>query len=290
MSGMLQAVVALATALCLVGSASAQTVVSGAHEFSLTEKELVQAVEKVEALLAQCMREQGFEYVAVDYQTVRKAMAAKTTLPGMSEEQFIRQHGFGISIFYTGQGPQLASGYNPARVGLGEQNIQIYNKLSPADQVAYNRALLGEHTDATFAVALDMENFSRCGGCTLKAVERVFKPEHLKATYVNPKDALIKNDRRMKEALRRFAEAMRKAGFNYNDPDEIEPDLWNQLFAITGNGTIPIKQLSPEQSAALKKLQEYERRVAKISVDLKEKFIDPIEMKIEKELLARDVK
>ena len=230
MKEMCQAVLALATFLCLAGSASAQTVVSGAHEFGLTEKELVQAVEKVETLIAQCMREQGFEYVAVDYQTVRRAMAAKLTLPGMKEEQFIKQHGFGISTFYTGQGPQLATGYSPARAGLGEQNVQIYSKLSPADQVAYNRALLGEHADATFAVALDMENFSRCAGCTRKAIEQVFKPEHLKATYVNPKDALIKNDRRMREALRRYAEAMQKAGFNYNDPDEIETDLWNSAL------------------------------------------------------------
>jgi hypothetical protein len=287
---MLQAVVTLATALVLIGSASAQTVVSGAHEFGMTEKELVQAVEKVEALVAQCMREQGFEYVAVDYQTVRKGMAAKMTLPGMSEGQFLRQYGFGISTFYTGQVPQLATGYSPARVGLGEQNVQIYNKLSLADQVAYTRALLGEHSDATFAVALDQENFSRCGGCTLKAIEQVFKPEQLKATYVNPKDTLVKNDRRMKEALRKYGEAMRKAGFNYSDPDEIEPDLWNQLFAITGNGTIPVKELSAEQSAALKKLQEYERRVAKVSVDLQEKLIEPIEEKIEKELFARAVR
>jgi hypothetical protein len=289
MRGMLQAIVTLATTI-LVGSASAQTVVSGAHEFGLTEKELVQAVEKVEALIAQCMREQGFEYIAVDYQTVRKAMAAKMTLPGMKEEQFLRQHGFGISVFYTGQGPQLTSGYSPARAGLGEQNIQLYSKLSPADQVAYNRALLGEHPDATFAIALDQENFSRCRGCTRKAIEQVFKPELLDAKYVNPKDTFIRNDRRMKEALRKFAEAMRKAGYNYNDPEEIEPDLWNRLFEITGNGTIPLRQLSPEQLAALKQLQEYERRVAKISSDLKDKFIEPIEAKIEKELFARDVK
>jgi hypothetical protein len=283
-------VVAGAAICLLTEGGSAQTPRFGGHEFGLTEKELVQSVEKVEALIAQCMREQGFEYIAVDYQTVRRAMAAKQTLPGMTEEQFMRQYGFGIAVLYTGQAPQLATGYSPARAGLGEQNIKIYSKLSAADQVAYNRALMGENTDATFAVALDQENFARCGGCTRKAIEQVFKPEHLNASYVNPKDAIIKNDRRMREALRRYADAMRKAGFNYSDPDEIEADILGQLLAITGNGTIPVKDLSPEQAAALKKLQEYERRVAKISVDLKEKLIEPIESKIEKELLARDVR
>ncbi len=119
MRRMLQAVVALATVLCLDGSAGAQTVVSGAHEFGLTEKELVQAVEKVETLIAQCMREQGFEYVAVDYQTVRRAMAAKLTLPGMKEEQFIEQHGFGISALYTGQGSAACHRIQPGPGRLG---------------------------------------------------------------------------------------------------------------------------------------------------------------------------
>ena len=87
-------------------------------------------------------------------------------------------------------------------MGLGDRNVQIFKNLSPADQVAYNRALLGENTDATFAVGLELENFSRCGGCTVKAIEQVFTPEQLKSTYYNPLDALINNDPRMKAALR----------------------------------------------------------------------------------------
>ncbi len=80
--------------------------------------------------------------------------------------------------------------------------MEYLETLSPADQVAYNRALLGENSDATFAVALETENLSLCGGCTRKAIDQVFKPEQLKATFYNPQDALINNDRRMKSALR----------------------------------------------------------------------------------------
>jgi hypothetical protein len=195
-----------------------------------------------------------------------------------------------MHTLYTGQAPQLNAGYSPARVGLGDRNVAIFKNLSPADQVAYNRALLGENTEATFAIGLDTENFSQCGGCTLKALEQVFKPEQLKESYYNPRDAMIKNDPRMRAAFRQYAEEMRKAGFDYTDPEEVEADIRAQLYAITGGGTIPVDKLSPEQKAALKKLQERERRVAVLNLKLEEDLFDDVEERIEKELFSRPVK
>ena len=291
MRNMIQAVVTVVVMLLFAGSASAQAPPGmGTEEFGLTRAQLVQSVEKVEALISKCMRDQGFEYVAADYNTVRKGMAADKNLPGLSEEEFIAKYGFGVSTLYTGRPPQLAEGYSPAKVGLGERNVQIYKNLSPADQVAYNRALFGENTDATFAVGFETENFSRTGGCTRKAIEQVFEPEQLKATYYNPKDALINKDLRMKAALRKYAAEMRKAGFEYNHPDEVESDIRERLAALTNGGTIPVEKMSPEQRAALKTLQDYERRVAAKNFKLQEEVIDPVEAKIEKELFAREVK
>jgi hypothetical protein len=261
----------------------------GTEEFGLTKKELVQVVEKVEALIAQFMREEGFEYVAADYRTIRKAMTSDKTLPGLSEKDFIKKYGFGLSTMYTGKPPQLADAYTLSKAGLGPRNIQIFKKLSAADQVAYNRALFGENADATFAVALEMEDFSRCGGCTRKAVEQVFKPEQLATTYYNPKSALINDDPRMKAALRNYAQAMRKAGYDYNHPDEVEADIRDKLQAVIGGRTVPIEDFSPDQMAAFKKLQDYERRVAIIAVELQEEIFDPVEEKIEKEMFSRKV-
>jgi hypothetical protein len=261
----------------------------GTEEFGLTQKELVQAVEKVETLISKCMRDHGFQYVAADYITVRKSMGADKNMPGLSEEEFVNKYGFGLSTLYTGKPPQLAEGYSPAREGFGERNIQIYKNLSPADQVAYNRALLGENTDATFAVGLETENFSRTGGCTRKAIEQVFKPEQLKATYYNPKDALINKDPRMKAALRIYAREMRREGFNYNHPDEVEPDIRERLAALTGGGRLLVDQMSPEQLAAFKDLQDYERRAAALNFQLSEKIFDPVEEKITREMYPRKV-
>ena len=262
----------------------------GTEEFGLTPKQLVQYSEKVEALISKCMREQGFQYIAADYRTVRKGMSADKNLPGVSEEDFINKYGFGVSTMYTGQPPQLATGYSPAKIGLGERNVKIYENLSPADQVAYNRALLGENTDATFAVGLETENFSRTGGCTRKAIEQVFEPEQLKATYYNPKDALINKDPRMKAALRYYAREMRKAGFNYNHPDEVETDIRERLAALTSGGEVPVEEMSPEQRAALKELQAFELRVAVKNFQLEQEVFDPVEEKIEEEMYSRKVK
>jgi hypothetical protein len=272
------------------GSAAAQSSRPGTEEFGLSMKELVQKVEQVETLIAECMRAQGFEYVAADFRTVRRGMNADKSLPGMDEEEFIEQYGFGVATMYTGQAPQLTEGYSPARVGLGEQNVAIFKSLSPADQVAYNRALLGESTDATLAVGLEIENFARCGGCTLKAIEQVFEPDQIKATYYNPKDALINKDPRMKAALRKFSEKMRDAGFDYDHPDDVETDIRNRLAEITGGRTVPLEQMTPEQQTALKKLQEYERRAAAISFKFQDEYFEPVEEQIEKEMYAREVK
>ena len=275
--------------LFAVAANAKESAVPGTEEFGLTPKQLVQSIEKVEMLISQCMRARGFQYIAVDYRTVRKGMSADKSMPGLSEAEFIDRYGFGVATMYTGCPPQLTKGYSPAKVGLGERNIQLFENLSPADQLAYNRSLLGEFHDATFAVGLETENFSRTGGCTRKAIEQVFTPEQLKASYYNPKDALINKDPRMKAALRQYAARMREAGYDYNHPDEVETDIRDRLAALTENGTIGVEAMPPEKRIALEELRAYEWNVAKLNFDLQVELFDPVEAKIEKEMYARKV-
>jgi len=282
---------AVAATIVLAHSPYAQAAAApGTEEFGLTPRQLVQSIENVEAAIAGCMRSQGFRYIAVDYMMVRRGMSADKRLPGVSEEDFIGKYGFGLSTMYSGKPPQLAEGYSPGKVGLGERNVRIYRNLPPADRIAYNRALFGENIGATFAVGLETENFSRSGGCTRHAIERVFKPDQLKATYYNPQDVLINNDPRMKAALRKYARVMRRAGFDYSHPDDVEGDVKARLDALTRGGTIPIERMSPAQLGALKSLQGYERRVAVKNHELGEEIFDPIEEAIQREMYARKVK
>jgi hypothetical protein len=258
--------------------------VPGTEEFGMTKEELVKNIEAVEAQIARCMNDAGFEYVAVDYDTVRRGMLADKSLPGVSDEDFIAQFGYGISTLYTGLGPQQTDTNTPAKTGLGEQNVRIFNSLSAADQVAYNRTLFGENTDATFAVSLEAEDFSRTGGCTLAAIKQVFSPVQLSLSYINPKDSLIEQDPRMIAALTKFSDCVREEGFNYNHPGEIEPDIKNRLFAITKGA--PPDALTADARAALTELQGEERAIASLATTCEEDIVEPVYAQIERELYA----
>lgn len=258
-----------------------QTAVFGTEEFGLSKQQLVEHIEAVEASIAKCMTEAGFEYIAVDYDTVRKGMTSDKSLPGVSDEQFITQYGYGIATLYTGMAPQFSTTETAGKIGLGEQNVQIFNKLSQADQVAYTRSLLGQNSEATFAVSLEGEDFTRTGGCTRKAIEQVFTEDQLKATYFNPLDARIEQDPRMLEAMTQFADCVRKEGFNYNHPDEAEKDIKTRLDAIT-SGT-PLDALSSDAKAALTDLQGEERAVATVVTNCAEEIIEPVKTLLERE-------
>lgn len=256
----------------------------GSEEFGLSKQGLVESIENVESLIAACMSAAGFEYIAVDYNTVRKGMVSDKSLPGISEKSYFDQFGFGISTMYTGLPPQLAESTTPGQIGLGSQNTQIFRNLSPADQVAYNRTLFGDNSDATFAVGLETEDFSRTGGCTRAAIEQVFTPEQLTVAYHNPKDALIEEDPRMVAAIAEFGECMRLSGFDYNHEAEIEPDLRDRLWAITEGA--PIESLSADARAALTDLQNFEMALGPVTFECEQKTLERVEDQIERELFA----
>jgi hypothetical protein len=82
---------------------------------------------------------------------------------------------------------------------------------------------------------------------------------------------------------------MKKAGFEYGHPDEIEPDLRNRLAALTEGGKLLASKMSQDQKAALRKLQDYERLVAAKSFKMQEEVLAPVEEKIQEELFSRKV-
>jgi len=254
----------------------------GTEEFSMTKEELIKTVETVEGKISVCMRAAGFEYIAVDYATVRQAMNSDKSLPSLNDQQYVDQYGFGISTLFTGQYPQRADANSPATIGLGTENIRIFTNLSRSDQIAYNRALFGEYPDATFAVTLEMEDFSRISGCTRTAVEQTFSPEQLGAKFLKSQDALVEQDPRMIAALAQYSDCMRTAGFTYHRPNEPEPDIMKRLDAITGG--ISPDQLSASARSALTQLQGEERAIAAADLTCRVKIVEPVETQILREL------
>jgi hypothetical protein len=265
-------------------SSGATGPIPGKEEYGMTMKELFAAIEGVEAEISKCMSAAGFEYIAADYNTVRRGMTSDKSLPGMTEGQFIDQYGYGISTLYTGLAPQLSELRTPAQLGLGEQNVQIFMNLSPADQVAYSHTLFGEHPDATFAVALETEDFSRTGGCTRSAIEKHFTSEQMNASFLNPFDALVEKDPRMVAANASYSSCLHSAGFEYSHERDIEPDLRKKLDTITGGQ--PLESLSSEARASLAELQNYERALASAATDCERQHLDPVADQVERELYA----
>jgi len=245
----------------------------GSEEFGLTFEELVARVEGVEALIGQCMADAGFEYISLDFATIRTAMTSDKSAPGLSEAEFLTQYGYGITTQFPK--PIVA-------LGLGEDNRRIREALSEADQIAYDRTLLGEDHEAVFAYALEAEDFSRTGGCTRRAVEQQFTPEEVSQTYFNPRDSLILQDPRVVDAVGDFAACMQDASYEYGHPDEVEQDLLDRLDAIT-QGADPTTLTGPALDA-LTELQAYERAVAPAAFECEATHLEPVIDQVDREL------
>ena len=82
---------------------------------------------------------------------------------------------------------------------------------------------------------------------------------------------------------------MKKVGFEYGHPDEIEPDLRSRLSLLTEGGKLLVSKMSQDQKAALRKLQDYERLVSVRSFKMQEEVLTPVEEKIQEEMFSRKV-
>ena len=250
----------------------------GSEEFGLSMDQLASKVEQVEGLIGDCMTAAGFEYVPVDFERVKERMDADKSAPGLSDEEFIAQYGFGITTQYDHPGREL---------GLGEQNIAIYDALPPQEKVAYDHALLGEDREATFAQSVEAEDFSKTGGCTRQAVEQVFTPQELTQAYINPADVAIAEDPRVVEATGKWSDCMRQKGYDYANPDDVEQDLHDRLDALT-QGADP-RTLTGSDAAALTELQGEELALAPTSIQCEEELMEPVISQVEDEVFGAPV-
>ena len=256
-------------------AASADQPEFGSHEFGLSWEELAIRIENVEASIGTCMADAGFDYVPVDFDGVTAAMGADGTAPGVSDDDYLAQYGFGISTRVGEPDPVIAASRGP-------QNQAIFDGLAATDQVAYSRSLLGENVDATFARALEDEDFSETGGCTRAAVEEFFSEEELSASYVNPGDAQLESDPRLVEALSAWSDCMADEGYQYGHPDDVEDGVRDEFDAVVGDGDPT--NLSATAAAALTELQGFERAVAAVATSCEEDIVDPVVEQIETEI------
>ncbi len=249
----------------------------GVQAFGLTNEEFASYVEQVESKIAECMAEAGFEYVPADVTAVLEVGVWMRADPSMSREDFKTQWGYGISTRTD----------NPARqIGLGDQNIRIYDSLSDSEKVAYDRTLFGDDPDATFAMTLDDEDFGGTGGCTKSAVTEVFPAEMLSASFINPKDVLVESDPRVIAAEEEWMDCMAEDGYEYEDQDEIIEE-YEERYDELLDGRDP-EELTGADLEALEELQGEEIAIALKDLEC-QAFVDPVIREVEIEVYGEPV-
>jgi hypothetical protein len=251
----------------------------GVREFGLTDAQFASYVEQVQALIAKCMAEAGFEYVPADVKTVEKAQSAVRVHPGFTRLEFKKRWGYGVSTRFDNVVKEIE---------LGPQNLRYIASLSEADREAYERTLYGEDPDATFAFTFDEEDFSSIGGCTRKAVERVFTKAQLSENYRHPKDIFIEKDRRVAEANANWVACMQGHGYDgYLDQDEIIEEFQDRFDALVEDQDP--RTLTSSKLRKLKQMQREEIAISLADLDCQIKHVDHVIREVEIELFGRPV-
>jgi hypothetical protein len=227
---------------------------------------------RVEAAIAKCMKDEGFDYVPVDPLAQRAAVVGSSRL---SDEDFLNQFGYGISTLWGRGNPQ------------SDPNQRLRSTLPAADRRAYDRTLWGENRGATFTQAVDSGHFDRLGGCTLKATEAVFGGAQVLTQLQGKLDQLderILEDHRSMRAIERWSSCMADAGHRYEDPEEIDADIFRRTEKVVGplpgqfaTGPADGKKPPPYDRAALATLQRDEVAIARADLACEKKQIEPVE-------------
>jgi hypothetical protein len=247
----------------------------GREEFGLTEEGLVIAIENTEAAIATCMDGEGFEYIPIDPVSFRNAMASLAAVPGLNDEEFVEQYGYGFSTL-----PPTSN------FRAGEENQAIYDDLPASDQTAYDRALWGENTEATFVFMLENEDFEGAGGCTKAAIEEVFTAEQRNPNFTNPFDVQVAQDPRYVDATKEWSACMSEDGYDYESPEDAEDEILERYASLT-KGQDPTT-LEGADADALADLQAEERAVAAADLICAEEFLIPVEEQVERDISGRN--
>ncbi len=243
------------------------------EQLGFSQEGIVERQTRVEGVIRDCMKGQGFDYTPVDPLAQRAALTGKSR---MSDEEFLKQFGYGISTLF-GRGGQQS-----------DPNDAVRKSLSPADRAAYDRALYGETVGLTFAEAVDNDSIADLGGCTKQATESAFGGAALLTTLKGKLDELderIAEDQRMVQATEKWSACMAEQGYRHEEPDEIDGEILKRFEAIIGPGvrvgstTTPVAGASYDK-AALQELQSDEVKIANADLACEKKHITPVDQAI----------
>jgi hypothetical protein len=243
------------------------------EQLGFSQSGIIERQSRVEGAIRDCMKAEGFDYIPVDPYAQRAALTGKAR---MTDEEFQKQFGYGISTLF-GRGSEQS-----------EPNDKTRKSLGPADRAAYDRALWGDNTGVTFAEAVDSDAIDQLGGCTKQATEQVFGGAATLSALKGKLDGLderVLQDQRMVQAIQKWSECKAQEGYRYSEPEEIDSDIQKRFESIVGVGVQPGATLPPDPGtsydrAALTQLQQDEVKIATADLKCEKQEITPVETKV----------
>lgn len=189
-------------------------------------------------LVAECMREQGFEYVA----WVAPDFAIVDTEAALAADEYVHTYGYGISTR-----PELYSQILDYPV---DPNIEIQQRLTPEESAAYQRAL-----DGSVASESNAYELFEPGGCMKEAEDAVTPadaaPNEALDQYFTAKSALedrIAADQRVLSAIAEWQTCMSGRGYSFADPPAAVNSVYQRWAELI---TDPAPEIATPQMASV---------------------------------------
>ena len=252
---------------------------------------------KVEERVKACMKQAGFEYTPVDPHATK---AAITGTSGLTDDEYRRQFGYGISTVFEKvvEISQSAKSIDP--------NVAYRATLDTAGRTAFDRALTGGNADLSVAGAVDAAktgDLSGLEGCVGEATTAVFGDSSVTSALakIEELDSRAEADPRLVKARADWATCMKKRGFDYSDPNAVDVTISDKLSNIvgpaaakalgeTGNFSPLVfgtSALPAYDKAALAALQAEELATAQGDLECEEQFVVDVEDKVKAEYIKK---
>lgn len=297
-AAVVSAVAVLLLASCSKGSDSSATEAADVDApLGLDEAGFALKQTQVEEVVKACMKKAGFDYVPVDPNATK---AAITGTSGLTDDEFRRQFGYGISTVFEkvveiSQSPKSA-----------DPNVVYRSRLDAAGQAAFDKALTGGNTDVSVSGAVEAAQAGELGGlggCIEEGTTAVFGDANVISALakIEELDARAEADERLVKARADWSKCMKEQGLDYADPNSVDGIILDKLAAIVGpeaakvlgeDGTFsPLvfgtAALPAYDKAALARLQAEELTTAESDLACEEEHVVDVEDKVKAEYVKK---
>ena len=188
---------------------------------------------QVEEHIAQCMAEEGFEYIPQDPDL---GQAVTHPRDEMEPDEFREEYGYGLTTVDMSE--QMDPGEQPQ-----DPNLEIQEEMDEAERQAYQEALQGEMPEPDPEADPEEPVEFEMGGCRGEAMEEVRgEQQALQEELGDDLQELyerVESDPRIVEARQGWSACIREAGWEFDEPtDTFEhlSDRQNELMQEAGAG------------------------------------------------------